>query len=458
MRHFLFPTVLFLLAFVSLVGSSSAAISRDGSCTAAAASCTLSGVATGDLKVTVAFRSNSATPPSIPANWIQFDFKATGTTSMVAGCEIASSGSDTGTGTWTNATHVFAFAYAGANTGQNCFFAIGSLLSHAGATANTTASFNALTMTNSTNVSWVAAVLMDDSGSLCTPAGMTAISSATDIRGMDTNGTVSSWSTTTCAVASSTWDTEVFEILPSGQLPVIDQSVWQSWSDSGACGNPTPPGPGCSSIQKGGAGNPPPLDEVLVANIVWGDATQTITSSVADSCGNTVVSADGPVNLGTDARAQTFLIFNTQCAVGSGQDLVTATLSATSNGPFFDGMLITIYALQNVASSPLDSAVTAHAIGSTATMSVTTGTPILSNEMIMGQGICDSACSPMAGSGYASIIGDAVAIAEFKDITTGVAQTVTANPNGGSWLIMAQGLKAFANSVVNVNHAPPMIY
>ncbi|MDE2100760.1 MAG: hypothetical protein KGL39_26175 [Patescibacteria group bacterium] len=154
--------------------------------------------------------------PTLPSGWTSIATGTVGTTGTTGayriGCNISSSGSDTTSGTWTNATNVVGASYAGTEGGTtaNCnTTGIGNKAANSAQTS-TTASFTGITVQNSAN--WVTGWLGDSGASLCTPSNLTAITSTGDVRGLDTNATVSSFTTSTCTVTSSTWMTYVAEV------------------------------------------------------------------------------------------------------------------------------------------------------------------------------------------------------------------------------------------------------
>lgn len=214
--------VLLLLLSAAAAGQT---ISRTGSCSAATTSCTFSATATGDLKIIFAFRSGSNTPPTLPAGWttiLTVQAGSGGTTASARiGCNKSSSGSDTGSGTWTNATDVVGASYAGTgvNATSDCnTTGIGGIGSNSAKTS-TSLNYPTITMSRANGTSWV----MGDSGGTatsgtitCAPSGMTSITTGgtgPQARASDTNATVSSWSSTSCTVASETWVSAVVEVI-----------------------------------------------------------------------------------------------------------------------------------------------------------------------------------------------------------------------------------------------------
>ena len=233
----------FLLLFIAPCAQG--AISRSGSC-AGTNSCTLSAVNTGDLVLVYAFRNGSITAPSLPASNTSIVTVATTTggtvASFLAYCRKASSGSDTGTGTATNATNIVAVAYSGTSidTTANCpttAINVNGLDGKAECTTaancfaktSTTTTYRAITTSSGNTSSWVVGFQGGTGSSLCTPTGMTAVTSSGTAGVSDTNTAVASWAAATCSVTSETWmmyDVEVIAASPtcSSCTPTIIQA------------------------------------------------------------------------------------------------------------------------------------------------------------------------------------------------------------------------------------------
>lgn len=228
MRRFLLIAGILLVAL-----QASAAVSRDGSCSATGTSCTISAVSTGDLIVVFAFRNGSVTAPSLPASNTSIATSATAAGGTVASlriyCRKASSGADTGTGTATNATSVMGIAYKGntVNATADCN-RTGVAPVSSGNTSNaktsTAASYPGITLLEADGQSWVAGFMGGTASSTCTPTGMTSVSGTGTILGNDSNAVIASWSTTTCTVSSETWMTYVVEILDKATVSHVVQT------------------------------------------------------------------------------------------------------------------------------------------------------------------------------------------------------------------------------------------
>jgi hypothetical protein len=165
----------------------------------------------GDLIIVQAFRDGSTTLPTAVSGWTQIS-DGTGTTccSRVA-YKIAASGSEV-VGTWTNATSVTVTIYRNA-------VGIGGFAAQSGTSGTIT--YPAITMQRTNGTSWVAAVAGHRSINVALetpPTGMTnriTVVDATDeAAAHDTNGGVSSWSSTgvTGGGTSSGWRTVVVEL------------------------------------------------------------------------------------------------------------------------------------------------------------------------------------------------------------------------------------------------------
>lgn len=179
----------------------------------------------GDLILLFAYRDGSTTAPTVPSgrNWTtEMTGSGANTNSSVVVAKIATSGSET-TGTFTNATSVVAHVYRG--TKQTVADAIGATAS--GGASSTTVNYPALSMQVTDGTSWVVGFAghRQTNTSLETPpSGMVNranVQDATDeASGHDTNGGVSSWSSTNVSVGgtSSGWRSRVLEIIAA---PVV---------------------------------------------------------------------------------------------------------------------------------------------------------------------------------------------------------------------------------------------
>jgi hypothetical protein len=197
-------------------------IFRHGQCSATATSCTLSAVATNDLVISFAYRNASVTPPTNPGGETSIASAATAASGTVGSyqvsCRLATSGSDTGSGSFTNATAVAAIAFTGARFDQtsNCNTNSIGVTATANAKTSATESYSSLaSFTGVSGTSWVVAFDGDSASSHCAPTGLTSETSTGVVAGKDSEGTLTSWSTTTCSVTSGTWMIWIAEVRAS---------------------------------------------------------------------------------------------------------------------------------------------------------------------------------------------------------------------------------------------------
>ena len=208
-----------------ICASAHASISSNGSCDDTNTSCTLSGTATGSLKLVFATKFTGAPAITVPAGWTVIDFPRSTT---VAACNVSSSAMDTGTGTWTNAAYIAAVSYVGTSAGTtgNCNttgigkFQNGYLLS-------STIIYYGLSLQVSNGTSLV--VGFGSAGTATnvdavTPTGMTLVAGGGHIAVYNT-APVSSWATFSGGLNMSGLNTtETLEILASktgGMVPGV---------------------------------------------------------------------------------------------------------------------------------------------------------------------------------------------------------------------------------------------
>jgi hypothetical protein len=189
------------------------------SCTPnAGTSCTLLATPSfGNLIVAAAYRGNSATAPTTATGYTVAKSATGNTNSIKVGWKLAV-GNETTCGTWANATQTMCEVYSGnwiASAGP-----IGTATS--GTTGSSTSvSYPTFTLNNPLSTSWVACAggaTSATSGMAVAPSGMTLRSgtSIASIAFSDTNGNVSTWSTTTVTVSpTSVWATACIEIIGS---------------------------------------------------------------------------------------------------------------------------------------------------------------------------------------------------------------------------------------------------
>lgn len=200
-----------------------------------------SGHQSSDYLLTFAFRDGSTTLPTVPAGWTLIKSQTGATCSGVLAYKVAASSSET-SGTWTNATGLVCHVYR--NIGS-----IGTCVS-TGPTASATVNYPADTLSNPFGSSYVVGFAGHRSvnGSLATPpTGMVnrcvQEGATNDLAGHDSNGGLSSWSSTNVSTAetSSGYVTFVVEIIPSGVSFVkFDAAILAAsaltWTHTGTAG------------------------------------------------------------------------------------------------------------------------------------------------------------------------------------------------------------------------------
>ncbi len=219
----LFIMVIFALSIIALTSKtkvSAAGISYVcASSAAATSSAACTGEQNGDLLVVFAYRSNSATAPTLATGFTQINTTSNssgGTNGSMRAGWIVASASTTTSGTWTNATHVAMQVYRNQNSSP-----IGNNAVTGGNNSGTTVSYPATTLSVGDGSSWFAGFAGRGTGQsvLATaPSGMTNRTSAPAtplVAGHDTNaGTATNWSTTSVSgfSASSKYVSLVVEI------------------------------------------------------------------------------------------------------------------------------------------------------------------------------------------------------------------------------------------------------
>jgi len=204
---------------LSFICASSAASTSSAACT---------GEQSGDLLVVFAYRSNSATAPTLATSYTQINTTSNnggGTNaSMRDGWKTAASSSET-SGTWANATHVVMQVFRG----QNSASPIGSDTPTGGNNSGTTVTFGATSLSVSDGSSWFAGFAGRSTGDVkmaTAPVGMTNKTSAPAtplVGGHNTNGpTASNWPATsvTAFSASAKYVSDVIEIKAAPAITV----------------------------------------------------------------------------------------------------------------------------------------------------------------------------------------------------------------------------------------------
>jgi hypothetical protein len=190
-------------------------------------SATLPSFQGGDIAVVFAFRDGNTTNPSVPTGWTSITNTNDGTSCSATSGWRRLVATDTTTGTWTNANRVVVAVYRGC---EPFISPIGGGANGAG-TTNTVA-YNTLTMSKADGTSWVLGhvghVNVDTTVDSAGISGMTArgggVDATAEAHAWDTNGGVSSWSTTnqTITGTAGAWITRTIELRA---LPTQTDSV-----------------------------------------------------------------------------------------------------------------------------------------------------------------------------------------------------------------------------------------
>lgn len=172
--------------------------------------CTVPAHEVGDLIVIYAFRAGSTTAPGLGSGYLSQLTRSGTTCAGRVGWKIATSTSDS-SGTWTNASQIVCHVYRASDFASGGSVRVGA--SASSASTNNTVNYPALTLVHSDGTSWVAgfAGVNNVTETVNTaPSGMTnessAVGSSTSIAGHDTNGAVSSWSSTNATTTGTAGD------------------------------------------------------------------------------------------------------------------------------------------------------------------------------------------------------------------------------------------------------------
>lgn len=191
-------------------------------------SATLPSFNSGDIAVCYAFRDGSTTNPTIPAAFTSITNTSDGTTCSASIGWRRLITSDTTTGTWTNATRVVVVVYRGC---EPFITPVGGGADAAGTT--NTVSYGTVTMTRGDGTSWVVGLVghrsVDTTVDSTAITGMTArgggVDANAEAHAWDTNGGVSSWSSTNQGISgtASGWVTRTVELLalPTQSQPLV---------------------------------------------------------------------------------------------------------------------------------------------------------------------------------------------------------------------------------------------
>lgn len=195
-------------------------------------SATLPSFQSGDIAVCFAFRDGSTTNPTIPAAFTNITNTSDGTSCSASIGWRRLVYTDTTTGTWTNASRVVVVVYRGC---EPFITPVGGGANAAGTT--NTVSYNTVTMTRANGTSWVIGLVghrsVDTTVDSASISGMTqrggGVDATAEAHAWDTNGGVSSWSSTNQAISgtASGWVTRTVELLalPDQAMPMLATCV-----------------------------------------------------------------------------------------------------------------------------------------------------------------------------------------------------------------------------------------
>ena len=255
----------------------------------------------GDLLYYFAFRT-ATTAPTAPGSTTNLDTASASSSSFRSGCAVLTSTTPAAI-TATNATSIFVAIIhnTSATTTANCVTNGVGFHTTAGASGTTsTYTFTGGTLSNTSGSSLVLGAV-GSSTAPCTPASLTinSANSSTDIFDNDTNGGVSSFTTTTCTGTTGNWKTDTVEFLANpcnvstfGPFTCV-QAVAPAQVASGTSVTAT-----FSAAVTAG-------DSVVVTATVCGDAscgtnmatagiTATATDTAGDSCAKSPASRSTP--------------------------------------------------------------------------------------------------------------------------------------------------------------------
>jgi hypothetical protein len=197
--------------FVVLVPNAHATLTFVDKCSAATSSCTVPAHQVGDLFIAAAGRDGSTSAPSLPAGWTQvsnLSIGSGGTSSAVRiTCKVATTNAETATG-FTNAGTLTVLIYRGQDAGLTAVCASGILGTPVTFTSTATTTVTYSAVTNRDANSWNVGIGFSSAASNMStaPSGMTNRTSAGTgpmLGAHDTNGGVSSWSSTNVTANTS---------------------------------------------------------------------------------------------------------------------------------------------------------------------------------------------------------------------------------------------------------------
>jgi hypothetical protein len=184
------------------------------------------------------------------------------------------------------------------------------------------------------------------------------------------------------------------------------------------------------------AGVTVPAGSLIIVEVI--DASSTIGGSVSDGV-NTYTASGGVFlnNVSTNGFMRTWFAPNASLSAGT----ITYTLQATTAAS-----ISAIYSSNIITSSPLDSAVTATAFGSSTTPTVTSGTPASTGELfVAGIGEGGSTFTQDSGHGWTSPpnVDSNNNVAGGKQVNAGTGTKIFAPTLGASttWAVNVLGFK-----------------
>jgi hypothetical protein len=330
------------IIFCLLLGCASApawgSIARVGSCSGTT-SCTPNAAAVGAVEYAFAFRSGSTNSPSVPTNgcgtsniaqpcWQTVFTQATttgGTTGvLVVACRVDVTGAAAASGTFSSATNLGIVSYSGtgARTTADCGLNLIPIGGNAStfAKTSTTVTYPGVTMSDSSGASWIIGAMGDStSANTCTPTtALTQVTGAStgDLNVSDSNGGMSGYSPQTCTVTSSTWVSQVFEIVARQTAAAIPTQLFQAYASLSNVNDPGEQGNLFTFI----APDPSPAGNWIGFDIDWALPSGCATASACEP----VITDNIGTNTYTVAQACTF------SSNGVGQELVYIANAAAS--------------------------------------------------------------------------------------------------------------------------------
>jgi len=341
-------------------------------------SCTPPTHSIGDIIVIFAFRAGNTGAPSLGAGFTSILTKSGTSCAARLGYRIANATNDA-SGTWTNATALVCHVYTSSLYSSGSSMAIGG--SASSSSINTTINFPTITMTNGGGTSWVSGFAGVDNTSQTissAPSGMTNQSLETaagsQAAGFDTNGAVSSWSSTNATDTGTAGDSvsctlEICENVPPAAIsnfiqhtstqPIVTNQVGETCNNYVvSCPDPTLAGNGlalCVAYPSGA------------------------TPAITDDKGNTWPTSGGAGTVTVDAGAgnmamQFFILTN----AATGTRKVTINFGSTTQAP----VRTWLTQLYNVTGT-IEGHATAAAVNTAGVVAPGTFTPSVANCVVL---------------------------------------------------------------------------